>query len=332
MSISSEQLARAKQLLEKHGTIRKAAAAIGVPKSTFSDWLRGGKRNPTSSFVVRQTMPPPSDSVPRRHLIIPDTQVRPGVPLDHLDWIGKAIVDYRPDVVVHLGDHFDFPSLNSHEKPGSLPLEGLRYADDVRVGNEGFARICRPMEAVEKKTGWRPEKHYIMGNHDIRPDRVASDDPKLVGSIGSDQCDTRDWVRHPFLEIVRVDGILYSHFFQSSHSDRAIGGTVPNKLSKIGSSFAHGHVQGLDIGTKMMANGLTLWGIQAGSCYLHEESYRGAQGQRHFRGIIILNEARGGECCPMVLSLDYLCRRYTGMSLHEYMCRKYQGQSWNHLK
>jgi len=329
---TGERVARAQRLLAKHGSIRKAAEAIGVPKSTFSDWLQGGKAKPKDAFVVRGLPPPPPDGMPRKHFIIPDTQVRPGVPLDHLDWIGKALVEYQPDVVVHLGDHFDFPSLNSHEKPGSLPLEGLRYADDVRVGNEGFARICAPMEAEQRKSRWRPEKHYIIGNHDIRPDRVASNDPKLFGTIGSDQCDTRDWIRHSYLEIVRIDGILYSHFFQSSHSDRAIGGTIPNKLSKIGSSFAHGHVQGLDIGTKMMANGLTLWGISAGSCYLHEEAYRGAQGQRHFRGVIILNEARGGECCPMVLSLDYLCRKYTGYSLFEYMTRKYPGQSWTHLR
>lgn len=274
---------------------------------------------------------------PRKHLYIPDTQVRPGVPLDHLDWIGQAIVDYMPDVVVHGGDHFDFPSLSSHEQPGSAPLENQRYKDDLEVGNLAFARICAPMEAeIERRKrrkikSWNPRKLVTIGNHETRADRVAQNNPKLLGTVGSDQCDFRDWERHGFLNIVNVDGILYSHYFQSSHSARPIGGSIPNKLSRIGSSFVHGHVQGLDMGTKMMANGKTLWGVQAGSCYLHEEAYRGAQCQRHFRGLIILNETHDGECCPMVLSLDYLCRRYTGDSLHRYMCLAYPNGRWNHL-
>jgi len=275
---------------------------------------------------------------PRRHLYIPDTQIRPGVPLDHIDWIAQALVDYKPDVVVCGGDWFDFPSLSSHEQPGSAPLENKRYADDLAVGNEAFARMCKPMEAeiVRLKTGkrkqWNPEKHVTIGNHEARADRVASNNPKLLGTIGSDDCDFRDWKRHGFLNIAEIDGILYSHYFQSSHSARPIGGSIPNKLSRIGSSFVHGHVQGLDVGTKMMANGKTLWGVQAGSAYLHEEAYRGAQGQRHFRGLIILNETHDGECCPMVLSLDYLCRRYESMSLHRYMALKYAYQGWDHLK
>jgi len=191
-------------------------------------------------------------------------------------------------------------------------------------------------EIVRLKTGkrkqWNPEKHVTIGNHEARADRVASNNPKLLGTIGSDDCDFRDWKRHGFLNIAEIDGILYSHYFQSSHSARPIGGSIPNKLSRIGSSFVHGHVQGLDVGTKMMANGKTLWGVQAGSAYLHEEAYRGAQGQRHFRGLIILNETHDGECCPMVLSLDYLCRRYESMSLHRYMALKYAYQGWDHLK
>lgn len=275
---------------------------------------------------------------PRKHLVIPDLQFRPGVPLDHVDWIGQAIVDYKPDVVVNLGDTFDFPSLSGHEQPGSAPLEGQRYRDDLEVGNKAFARLCAPMEAEQARLArrrqkrWAPRKIVTIGNHETRADRVAQNNPKLIGTIGSEDCDFRDWERHGFLDLVEVDGIIYSHYFQSSHSARPIGGSIVNKLGKIGSSFCHGHVQGLDVGTKIMGNGKTLWGIQAGSCYLHVEPYRGAQGQRHFRGLVVLNEVMNGECCPMILSLDYLCRRYTGDSLHRYMTLKYAYQDWGHLK
>lgn len=274
---------------------------------------------------------------PRRHFIIGDTQVRPGVPVDHLDWIAKAIVEYKPDVIVHLGDHWDHHSLNGHEQPGSAPLEGARYADDVYSGNEAFKRLCLPMEAEIARLSqghrkrWNPRKVFITGNHEIRADRVAENNPKLIGTIGSDKCDIRDWERHPFLKVVEIDGILYSHFFQSSHSPRPIGGSIVNKLSKIGASFVHGHVQGLDMGTKIMGNGKTWWGIQLGSTYVHIEPYRGAQGQRHFRGCMVLNEVSDGEHCPMPLSLDYLARKYTGMSVQKYHRSMYPNGDWGHL-
>jgi hypothetical protein len=142
----------------------------------------------------------------------------------------------------------------------------------------------------------------------------------------------RDWERYPFLEVVKIDGFNYSHFFQSSHSPRPIGGTIINKLSKIGGSFVHGHVQGLDMGTKIMGTGQTWWGFGAGSAYVHIEPYRGAQGQRHWRGVLPLNEVEDGECCPMPLTLDYLCRKNTGMRLAEYHRAKYPNGNWDHLK
>lgn len=273
----------------------------------------------------------------RRHFIVPDTQVRPGVPTDHIDWIAQAIVDYKPDVVVHLGDHWDFASLNSHEQPGSAPMEGQRYEADLQSGDEAFARLCGPMESEvarlekNKKRSWRPRKVFLTGNHEARADRVATNDPKWSGHIGSDNCDIRDWERHPFLEVVEIDGILYSHYFQNTHSGRPIGGTIVNRLTKIGQSFCMGHVQGLDIGTKLMGSGKTWWGFVAGSAYTHIENYRGAQGQRHWRGCLVLNEVDNGECCPMPLSLAYLSRKYTGLSLRDYMVKQYPFQQWDHL-
>lgn len=65
-------------------------------------------------------------TLPKRHFVIPDTQVKKGVPIDHMAWIGAAIRDYKPDVVVHLGDHWDFPSLSRYDAKGSLASEGAR--------------------------------------------------------------------------------------------------------------------------------------------------------------------------------------------------------------
>ena len=50
-----------------------------------------------------------------RHIIIHDTQCKPGVSLDHLSWVGEHIAHRKPDVIVHIGDHWDMPSLSTYD-------------------------------------------------------------------------------------------------------------------------------------------------------------------------------------------------------------------------
>jgi len=61
-----------------------------------------------------------------RIVVIPDTQVKPGIDYTYLSFIGKYLVDKKPDIVVHLGDHWDMPSLSSYDI-GKKTFEGRRY-------------------------------------------------------------------------------------------------------------------------------------------------------------------------------------------------------------
>jgi hypothetical protein len=265
-----------------------------------------------------------------RHFLIPDAQVKPGVPTDHIDWIAQALVDYLPDTIVNIGDWWDMPSLSMHDGPGTLHAEGARYEDDVQSGNDAFARLCAPMEAeiarrrVGHRKRWEPRRVFCMGNHEDRIRRAVNTAPKYAGTIGDHHLKTRDWERHPFLERVWQDGVLYSHFFQSSHSHHAIGGSIDNRLNKIGTSFVQGHEQGFRYGTRIQASGSTWHGLVAGSAYLHDEHYRGNQGNGHWRGVVILNEVRDGDYCVMPLTLAYLCRKYEGMELADFLRKRYR--------
>lgn len=251
-----------------------------------------------------------------RHLLIPDTQVKPGVPTEHIDWAAQAIVDYMPDVIVIIGDWWDFPSLNGHEEKGSKEMENSRYAEDIEAGNEAFRRLCVPMDAEiarrkrRKIKRWTPRKIFCDGNHEYRADRVAKNDPKWEGVIGSHNCQTLDFERHPFLEVVEVDGIRYSHYFQNINSSRPIGGSIDNRLNKIGESFVAGHEQGFLYGNRTFPTGKVKHGLIAGSFYLHDEGYKGSQGNGHWRGIVVLNEVQSGSYDIMPLSMDYLRKKY----------------------
>lgn len=347
--LTEQQLQETKDLVARYGGVTAAAKATGTNRNTLQAqynlarfWVpkppKAAVEPPREALSERRIhisdrLPIPPDVPPRRHVFIPDTQIRPGVPTDHIDWIAKDIARRKPDVIVVGGDWWDFASLNSHSQPGSAPLEGQRYQADLDAGNAAFARFCIPIDkAIEHDKTWNPRRVFIAGNHEDRADRAASADPKWMGHVGSNNCQVRDFEWHPFLKRVEIDGIVYAHYFQNSHSKFPIGGTVHNRLGRIGASFVQGHVQGFDYGTRITGAGATWHGIVAGSCYLHQEDYRGAQGQRHWRGIIYMNEVRDGDYCVMPLTLDYLCRKETGQSLYRYMRTTYSDGDWEHLR
>jgi hypothetical protein len=253
----------------------------------------------------------------RRHLLIPDTQVRRGVPLEHLKAAAQAIVHYKPDVIVHIGDHWDMPSCNRHIEPGSMELEGARIREDIEVGNEAWETLFAPMHAeiARLKTGkrkyWTPRLVYCRGNHEDRLDRLVGSSPMLEGVVSTDMMLTPGFERKSFLEITEIDGIWYSHYFANTHSGRAIGGSIDNRLNRIGRSFVQGHEQGFLYGVRQFPGKLTRHGLVAGSFYMHDEKYRGLQSNSEWRGIVVLNEVRdGGNYDIMPLSMDYLLRKY----------------------
>jgi len=60
-----------------------------------------------------------------KHMIIPDTQVKPGSSLKHLEWAGKYAVEKKPDVIVRMGDDWEMISILSWDV-GKTYLEGCR--------------------------------------------------------------------------------------------------------------------------------------------------------------------------------------------------------------
>lgn len=262
------------------------------------------------------------------HIVIPDTQVRPGVPTDHLRWIGRYLVDRRPDVIVHLGDHWDMPSLSSYDR-GKLDFEGRRYKADVEAGNAGLTLLDRSItwhNQRDRKAGpYEPRKVLLMGNHEYRIERARQEHAWLDGLVGLEDLNTRDWEVHDFLEPVFIDGVGYSHYWTNPMSGRPYGGQAITRLKQLGHSYVMGHQQILDFATRFVA-GRKQTGIVAGASYLHDEKYLTPQGNHHWRGILVLHEVDQGSFDVMEVSLGYLCRRYEGVSLSTFLRDKYPDQ------
>jgi hypothetical protein len=252
-----------------------------------------------------------------RHLIIADTQCKPNHDLSYMTAIGNYIVAKKPDVVIHIGDHWDFPSLSSYDK-GTKAAEGRRLKADIEAGNEGLTMLLQPLWDAQaqaksnKKKAYTPRMIFCTGNHEHRFDRLANDQPELAGFVGVDTLPIAEFgfEVYPFQKPVVIDGISYVHYLANPMTGKPYGGTALNMLKNVGESFVVGHKQTLDVAMRPTLNGAMQIGIVNGACYPHDEDYKGFQGNFHFRGITVLNEVADGFGAPMFVSLNYMMSKY----------------------
>lgn len=251
----------------------------------------------------------------REHVFIPDTQVRRGVKTDHLLAAANYIAAHQPDTVVVAGDWWDMPSLSRYEQKGSRYFEGRRYTDDIDAGNAAMELFMQPISDEIEKGEWKPKLVFLMGNHEYRIERAVEADPvQLEGNIGYHHFNLSEWGWKvvPFREIIELDGIMYSHFFQNPQSlmRGVLGGTIDNRLNKLKHSFSMGHQQTLMWGCQYTATGRRIIGCVAGAFYQHQEEYQGPQGNNYWRGMVYKHQVKKGEYDPMMLSLDYLRKEW----------------------
>src|SRR5659263_67511 len=72
-----------------------------------------------------------------------------------------------------------------------------------------------------------------LGNHENRIARAVNDDPKLDGVLSVDALEYEKfgWEVIPFLQIVTIEGIAFSHYFVTGVAGRAAG-TAAAQLRK----------------------------------------------------------------------------------------------------
>ena len=251
-----------------------------------------------------------------KHLVIPDCQVKPGHSVEYLSWIGQYAAEKKPDVIVCIGDFADMPSLSSYDI-GKKSFEGRTYTADVKAARKGMRALMKPIhdEQERLKTNhrprWNPKLVLTLGNHEERIERAIEYDRKLDGLIGIKDLgyEAFGWEVHPFLEVVVIDGVAYSHYFTSGVMGRPVISAQMLITKKHMSCFA-GHQQGRQIAYGRRADGKEMTAIIAGSCYEHNEGYMGPQGNEHWRGFYMLHEVNDGSFDEMAVSLDYLRRTY----------------------
>lgn len=346
--IQPEDFEQYLSLIEDGYSQRKACEILGLKRSTLQDYIKrkqkeldcvkqevmnGGIGNDYSNWITKEkpsirfdvdvekySLPdivndhfvikeqkPISKKKPTI-LVIADTQCKSEESLEYMLWIGQYVADKKPDIIVHIGDHYDFPSLSSYDK-GKSSAEGKRLHKDIEAGNKGFEYLNMAMQSVPD---YNPHKVFCLGNHEERLDRYVNDNPELIGTLGTDKLPFAKygWEVHPFLKPVEIEGIFFVHYLANPFNGKPYGGNAMNILKTVGRSFVVGHKQCLDIAIRPTIDGKQQIGIINGAAYPFDEKYKGYQGNNHFRGITMLYEVEDGFGLPKFISINHLKERY----------------------
>ena len=247
----------------------------------------------------------------KKILFISDCQVKPNTDLTYLRAIGQYIVDKKPDVIVNIGDFWDFESLSSYDK-GKLSFEGRRLQDDIDIGKEGMRILLEPLRDYQAlvDNSYKPRMVFCLGNHEERLKRVASNNSEFDGFIGYHLLELeKDWETHDFLKPVNIQGINFVHYMANPMSGKPYGGSAANQLKNVGASFCVGHKQTLEVAIQPVLDGSMRLGIICGAAYPFDEGYKGYQGNNHFRGVVMLHDAKDGFADPSFISTKFLIER-----------------------
>lgn len=233
----------------------------------------------------------------QKHLIIPDSHAMPGINNDRFEWLGKLIIEEKPNKVINIGDFADMPSLCSYEK-GKRSFEGRRYKKDCEAVIDAQKRLFEPITQYKKskKVSLNFELHMTLGNHDEgRINRATQLDPILFGTIGVEDLKYAEfgWKTYPYKEIVNIDGIFYSHFFTKGVMDSPISGTTAtlgaNIVKEMKDNAICGHSHLLSYCNAVLPDGRKIIGLSSGCYFEHKVDYVSNKSQQEWwRGITVL--------------------------------------------
>jgi Calcineurin-like phosphoesterase len=300
-------------LVELHGSAYLAvkAGASQLPAATLKSRAQRGQILGLKPTVKKEAPRIHTrQRLGRMHLVIPDTQVKDGVPLEHMEWIGNYLVEKQPDVIVQIGDFADMPSLSNYDR-GKASAEGRRYTKDIRAVHKAMDMLLKPIQDHNRtaKEKYTPEMHLTLGNHEYRIIRECEDNPRYEGHFSYDDLGYEDygWKVHDFLKVIEVDGVEYAHYFTSGVMGRPVSSAAA-LLRERQRSCTMGHVQWTDMAIHKKTQNIAL---MSGTCYLHDEDYLGPQGNSTRRQIIVKHEVESGRYDPMFVSLRFLEKAYS---------------------
>ena len=250
-------------------------------------------------------------------LVVPDQHAHPDHNNDRADWLGKFILDRKPDMVVNMGDTFDLPSLSSFDK-GKASFHGASYEKDVNAGLDFLDRMWYPIRKAKRK---RPYSVFLEGNHCRRLTKVLEYQPELAGDrfgVSYKNLQLGDYHNEVvYYEgqtpgIYTCEGISFAHFMVSGLMGRPIGGEhhAASLLAKNHCSCVVGHSHTVDWAVRSSPTGGRIMGLVAGVYQDYESSWAGNINHLWWPGLVYLHGVENGVYSPEFISLGKIRREY----------------------
>lgn len=258
-------------------------------------------------------------------LLIGDPHAHPDYDNDRFEWLGKFAVSAKPDHIVVMGDWGDIPSLSFHGKP--LDREGARLSRDKEALHDSLRRFEEPIQKYNeqmrerKRRTYRPNKIYILGNHENRIAKYEADHPELQGELTQEWLapfQEARWTLVPFGQTYELEGYEICHYQPSGTMGRPIGGKTGSALAQrllgrhVSSIVGHDHRYGI-ASERVGDTKRRIWGINTG-CFVHPDYIEDWCRQTRSMwdlGVVVLDGAKNGDHTRHIwISQTELQRRY----------------------
>ncbi len=249
----------------------------------------------------------------KTHVVFSDAHAHPAHNNDRAGWLGRLILDLKPDVVVNLGDLADMPSLSSYDK-GTKGFQGRTYKSDVDSALDFQDRLFTPIRQAKRK---KPVFVWVDGNHEHRISKAVNLQSELDGTIASSDVRARGWD-----ELVEYDGlypgthgesgITYGHFLVSGIMGRPIGGErhAYSLINKKLQSVTVGHTHVFDFHLRPRTDGTKAQALVM-PCFMdYECDWAGQSGKMWSKGLVIKRNVEDGMYDMEYVSMERLKKEY----------------------
>lgn len=250
------------------------------------------------------------------HLIVPDSHAHPDHDNDRADWLGQLIADVKPDVLIHIGDSADMPSLSTYDK-GKRSFQGRNYKADINSHLDFQERMFAPIKRLKKKL---PRSVFCVGNHEHRISRAIDLSPELDGTISLKDLDLNTYYddivdyNGGTPGVIQIDGISYAHYFVGGIAGRPLGGIHAGYAiaTKKFSSATCGHSHLFDTSWHVDLQGNPVIGTVVGCYQDYTNDWAGEVGNLWNRGVCVKRNVENGGYDLQYIRLESLRKEYDG--------------------
>lgn len=177
----------------KHGGLRPASRATGIPYQTFRE------RHKKQSDALYQT--------PKSVFFFTDSHDDPYMDKTHLYHIARHIKATKPDIIMHGGDLWDAASLCHH-------VDNATYkARRKPTLKDDLTSLQETLEILTGESG-RDDFQITLGNHENWLWQFEDKNPELFG-FAQESFDAlfkaTGWTVHPYGRYVDIGGVNFTH-------------------------------------------------------------------------------------------------------------------------